>query len=75
MGPEDATLMPETHEDKAGATNLIASHAAEELLRCNRCGFCVESCPTYRATFHELFVARGRNRLAEKALAGEIAAA
>jgi glycolate oxidase iron-sulfur subunit len=49
----------------------IEREAAEELLRCNRCGFCVENCPTYRATFHELFVARGRNRLAKAAIEGE----
>jgi glycolate oxidase iron-sulfur subunit len=72
--------MPKTPEDNAGAMKVGGGHApegieraaADELLRCNRCGFCVESCPTYRATFHELFVARGRNRLAGKALDGEV---
>ncbi|MCX7598319.1 MAG: (Fe-S)-binding protein [Armatimonadetes bacterium] len=45
-----------------------AARALDELLRCNRCGFCVSVCPTYRATQKELFVARGRNFLAGKLL-------
>lgn len=48
-----------------------AARALDELLRCNRCGFCVSVCPTYRATHNELFVARGRNFLASRLLGGE----
>jgi len=31
-----------------------------EIVRCNRCGFCQEACPVFRATGHEAGVARGR---------------
>lgn len=34
-----------------------------ELLRCNRCGYCMATCPTYRVTRNERSVARGRNEL------------
>lgn len=37
----------------------------EQLLRCSRCGFCLNNCPTYRVTYSERFVARGRNMLAQ----------
>jgi len=36
-----------------------AKHA-DELTRCNRCGFCQVACPIFRATGHEAGVARGR---------------
>ena len=32
----------------------------DEISRCNHCGFCQEACPTFRATGHEVGVARGR---------------
>jgi len=32
----------------------------EELVRCNRCGFCQVACPIFRSTGHEAGVARGR---------------
>ncbi|MFV2069161.1 MAG: (Fe-S)-binding protein [Pirellulales bacterium] len=32
----------------------------DELVRCNRCGFCQTACPVFRATGHEAGVARGR---------------
>ncbi|MDW7673897.1 MAG: (Fe-S)-binding protein, partial [Bacillota bacterium] len=34
-----------------------------ELLKCNKCGYCQEVCPTYKVTKEELAVARGRVRL------------
>jgi glycolate oxidase iron-sulfur subunit len=33
---------------------------AEEISRCNRCGFCQTACPIFRSTGHEGGVARGR---------------
>lgn len=30
---------------------------------CNRCGSCMQSCPTYQLTHREVFSARGRNQL------------
>jgi len=62
------------HRPRAGELEGRADHTAhalDELLRCNRCGFCVSVCPTYRATLNELFVARGRNFLADRLLRGE----
>ncbi len=35
-----------------------------ELLRCNKCGYCQSTCPTYAITLDEANVARGRNALA-----------
>lgn len=35
----------------------------EELLRCNRCGYCLAVCPTYQCRLDERRSARGRNEL------------
>ncbi|MBM4031419.1 MAG: (Fe-S)-binding protein [Planctomycetes bacterium] len=37
----------------------IAEHY-DQIVRCNRCGFCQTACPIFRATGHEAGVARGR---------------
>lgn len=42
-----------------------------ELSRCNKCGYCMQSCPVYRAERREVNVARGRNRLLRAVLEGE----
>ncbi|MDW7673587.1 MAG: (Fe-S)-binding protein [Bacillota bacterium] len=39
-----------------------------ELLKCNKCGYCQEVCPTYRVVKEEPAVARGRVRLLRAAL-------
>ncbi|MCL6446899.1 MAG: (Fe-S)-binding protein [Armatimonadetes bacterium] len=44
----------------------------EELLRCMKCGNCQAVCPLYKATREEPLVARGKIRLAEAVLLGEI---
>jgi glycolate oxidase iron-sulfur subunit len=36
----------------------------EKILKCNKCGFCQEVCPTYTISKNEAKVARGRIRLA-----------
>ncbi len=33
-----------------------------ELSRCNKCGYCMQSCPVYRVVRREVEVARGRNQ-------------
>ncbi len=41
-----------------------------ELLRCNRCGFCQDACPTYKVTGDERALARGRIRMLRLAFDG-----
>jgi len=48
------------------------SQAAEQVVRCNKCGFCQEVCPTYRVTGQEFAVARGRNRLLRLVVDGRL---
>lgn len=45
--------------------------AADDIRRCNRCGFCQEVCPTYGATGYEWAVARGRVRLLRRVVDGD----
>lgn len=47
---------------------LKADQIYQELLRCNKCGSCQVNCPTYKATFYEGNVARGRLFLVRKYL-------
>lgn len=42
---------------------IDSEFVSNELARCNRCGYCIRTCPTYRATGHEGYVARARNDL------------
>ena len=42
------------------------------MLRCNRCGFCQDVCPTYAATRSEMDVARGRIRTLKMIHDGEL---
>ncbi len=43
-----------------------------ELLRCNKCGYCQSTCPTYAVTLNEAQVARGRNALAAALAEGDM---
>jgi len=45
---------------------------ATELLRCNKCGYCQSTCPTYQVTRREAEVARGRNALFEAVREGDL---
>ncbi len=45
---------------------------ADELARCNRCGFCQSDCPVFRAAGHEAGVARGRIALLRGLLEGRV---
>lgn len=49
------------------------SQATEQVVRCNKCGFCQEVCPTYKVTGQEFAVARGRNRLMRLVVDGRLA--
>jgi glycolate oxidase iron-sulfur subunit len=44
-------------------SKLNSEFVSNELARCNRCGYCIATCPTYRATGHEGSVARARNEV------------
>lgn len=52
--------------------DLTEPFISEELIRCNRCGYCMSTCPTYRANRDERYVARGRNELVRKVVEGEM---
>lgn len=42
-----------------------------ELSRCNKCGYCMQSCPVYRVVRREMDVARGRNQTLRAAMDGQ----
>ncbi|MCG8565038.1 MAG: (Fe-S)-binding protein [Desulfobacterales bacterium] len=44
----------------------------DRMLRCNRCGFCQDVCPTYKAGLLEMDVARGRIRTLKMIRDGEL---
>jgi len=44
----------------------------DEIVRCNRCGFCQVACPIMRATGHETGVARGRIALLRALIEGRV---
>jgi len=41
-----------------------------ELSRCNKCGYCMQSCPVYRVVRREVEVARGRNQTLRAVMEG-----
>ncbi len=41
----------------------MISSLTDELVKCNRCGFCLSACPVYQATGLETKAPRGRNAL------------
>ena len=43
-----------------------------ELLHCHRCGYCMATCPTYRALRDERQVARGRNEIVRQVAGGRL---
>ena len=42
-----------------------------ELSRCNKCGYCMQSCPVYRSVRREAAAARGRNQVLRDVVEGE----
>ncbi len=63
--------MPDQPHTHAEPTLPEAQLVEDELLRCSRCGLCLNDCPTYRSVYNERFVARGRNWLAGLVWRGE----
>ena len=51
-------------------TDQTGDFVSDELARCNRCGFCIQTCPTYRVTGQERAVARARNDLLRSTVRG-----
>src|SRR5687768_16356434 len=43
------------------------------VVACNRCGFCTDYCPTYKATGNEAFSPRGRNQMVRALIEGKVA--
>lgn len=54
--------------------NVNFERALAEINRCNKCGFCLPACPTYRLTGNEVDSPRGRIALVEGVAKGEIKA-
>lgn len=46
--------------------------AAKEFQKCMQCGKCRSVCPVFRELGNELYVARGKNKLAEKIVSGDL---
>jgi glycolate oxidase iron-sulfur subunit len=46
--------------------------AAKEFQKCMQCGKCRSVCPVFKEMGNELYVARGKNKLAEKLVSGDI---
>jgi glycolate oxidase iron-sulfur subunit len=44
----------------------------EEVVTCGKCGFCQPTCPVYRATSKEGYVARGKNALFRNIIEGQM---
>ena len=42
-----------------------------ELSRCNKCGYCMQSCPVYRVVRREPSVARGRIQTLRSVMEGD----
>jgi glycolate oxidase iron-sulfur subunit len=52
--------------------NTPLDAVADQLDRCNRCGFCQAACPVYSVTGLESSTARGHNEHVRRVLAGEL---
>lgn len=46
--------------------------AAQEFQKCMQCGKCRSVCPVFKEMGNELYVARGKNKLAEKIVSGDL---
>ncbi len=46
--------------------------AAQEFQKCMQCGKCRSVCPVFKEMGNELYVARGKNKLAEKLVSGDL---
>jgi len=50
----------------------LVAQVADELDKCNRCGFCQTRCPVYRITGREASVARGHLQMLRATVTGEL---
>ena len=57
-------------EQLQAQTHLL--RAAVEFQKCMRCGKCRSVCPVFKEMGNELYVARGKNKLAEKIVSGDL---
>ncbi|MFT5698967.1 MAG: glycolate oxidase iron-sulfur subunit [Desulforhopalus sp.] len=60
---------------QASTKRLAETHlleAAKEFQKCMQCGKCRSVCPVFKEMGNELYVARGKNKLAEKIVSGEL---
>ena len=55
---------------KLAETHLM--EAAQEFQKCMQCGKCRSVCPVFKEIGNELYVARGKNKLAEKLVSGDL---
>jgi glycolate oxidase iron-sulfur subunit len=55
-----------------GRSSPLVERIADELAKCNRCGFCQTRCPVYRVTGREASVARGHVARVTAAAEGEV---
>jgi glycolate oxidase iron-sulfur subunit len=53
---------PELNSRPAAPGSRAESRAYDDVMHCNRCGFCTSFCPTYLATGEEGLSPRGRNQ-------------
>lgn len=53
---------PELNSRPAAPESRVESRAYDDVMHCNRCGFCTSFCPTYLATGEEGLSPRGRNQ-------------
>lgn len=58
--------------DDRAMEQLQDEFVADALLKCNRCGYCMSTCPTYAALRDERQVARGRNHLVRQVSEGRM---
>ncbi len=68
------TTLPDIQTRKARLSRPADLARYDDALRCNRCGFCTASCPTYLATGDEGLSPRGRNQAFRALLEGRLAA-
>ncbi len=57
-------------QKKLAETHLL--EAAKEFQKCMQCGKCRSVCPVFKEMGNELYVARGKNKLAEKIVSGDL---
>jgi glycolate oxidase iron-sulfur subunit len=59
----------------AAVKELAETHlleAAKEFQKCMQCGKCRSVCPVFKELGNEIYVARGKNKLAEKLVSGDL---